>query len=115
LRAGIETPSGHMEYNSRLEQAAKSGVLHLSHLDLEEIPKEVFSLTNLVRLDVGWNQIRCVPDEIAQLSKLEELWLNNNPVSIRRNLSLTQKLLEKIVYCFHRYSRYRQVFLIAGS
>jgi hypothetical protein len=33
---------------SKLEQAAKSGVLHLSNLDLDEIPKEVFALNNLV-------------------------------------------------------------------
>ena len=61
-------------------------MLHLSHLGLEEIPQDVFSLTNLVRLDIGWNQIVRVPDDIAQLSKLEELWLNNNPVRVGQKI-----------------------------
>ena len=72
-------------------------MLHLSFLGLDTIPPEVFTLSNLVRLDLGFNELSgsivaiCLffsskvsfpelPDEISKLAKLEQLWLNANPL-----------------------------------
>ena len=54
--------------------------LDLSWLDLEEIPKEVFELTNLTRLDLFDNQIVEIPSEIAKLKNLTELILYYNQI-----------------------------------
>lgn len=37
-------------------------------------------MTDLVRLDIGWNQITALPPEIKNFVKLEELWVNANPL-----------------------------------
>ena len=54
--------------------------MHLSHLGLTSIPPEVFEMTDLVRLDLGHNEITEIPDDIGKLTKLEQLWANDNPV-----------------------------------
>ncbi len=58
------------------EQAKATGALYLSHLGLSRIPVQVWALTDLVRLDLGHNDITELPSDIARLTKLEELWLN---------------------------------------
>ena len=44
---------------------------------LTEIPLKVFSLTNLTRLDLSYQAIRIVPDEIEHLKSLNKLYLTN--------------------------------------
>lgn len=69
-----------MPLSTRYEQARRTGCLHLSHCGLDKIPPEVFEMTDLVRLDLGWNELTEIPDEIAELGKLEQLWCNSNPI-----------------------------------
>ena len=65
---------------STLDKARQTGILYLSHLGLKAIPEEVFTIKNLVRLDLGWNHLEELSPRIGELSKLEELWLNRNPL-----------------------------------
>lgn len=64
-----------------LDKARSTGVLYLSHRSLSTIPDEVFTLKNLVRLDLGWNNLKEISPRIGELTKLEELWLNRNPIT----------------------------------
>jgi hypothetical protein len=68
---------------SRCQRAQDGGKhLHISHLNLNEIsfPKQVFSLSHLLRLDISFNNLRFLDSNISKLTKLRELWLNNNPL-----------------------------------
>jgi hypothetical protein len=66
--------------SSLFEAARKTGVLHLSYLGLTSVPHEVFTIPNLVRLDLSNNEITHIPKDIGLLHQLEQLWLNNNPL-----------------------------------
>lgn len=46
--------------------------------DYEKFPKELFQYTNLIILDMSFNQLEEVPPEIARLKDLEELLLREN-------------------------------------
>lgn len=61
-------------------QGDATGYCHLNGLGLHRVPAEVFSLTNLVRLDLSNNELSTVPSQVAQLSRLEHLWLRDNPL-----------------------------------
>lgn len=37
-------------------------------------------MADLVRLDLGHNEITEIPDEISKLTSLEQLWCNSNPL-----------------------------------
>lgn len=59
-------------------QASKVKRLDLSYMDnLEEIPAEVWSLSEITSLDVSGNFISSIPDDIAKLGQLKTLKLNN--------------------------------------
>jgi len=73
----------------RILAARRSNVLHLSNMGLKHIPPVVFTMTNLRRLDVGWNAISRLPSEISRLEKLEEPWINSNPLT-----EIPEELLE---------------------
>ena len=67
--------------DSEILQAKETGCLHLSYRRLRYIPTEIFSqLPNLKRLDLGCNRLVEVDPRIAELTQLEELWLNENPL-----------------------------------
>lgn len=77
-----------------VKRAADKGMLYLSHYRLFAFPKALFlaSLntptsthtitcwTNLTRLDLSYNHIEHIPEDIVLLAKLKELWINNNPL-----------------------------------
>jgi hypothetical protein len=63
-----------------LAEGEQVGWLHLSHLWMTKITAATFSISNLLRLDVGHNDLRELPAELAQLSHLREIWANNNPL-----------------------------------
>jgi Leucine-rich repeat (LRR) protein len=58
-------------------QAKSTRVLHLSYMGLERVPAQVWTLTDLIRLDLGHNDIRELHPDIGKLTALEELWLNS--------------------------------------
>ena len=75
----------------------ESGYLHLSMRRLYHIPQGVFRkvspCANLIRLDLSFNHLRTLPGMIANLGKLEELWLNDNPLeSIPEGLAECKRL-----------------------
>jgi len=69
-----------LDLTAVFEAAHKTGVLHLSYLGLTSIPTQIFSIPNLIRLDLSNNEITSIPKEIGTLRQLEQLWLNNNPL-----------------------------------
>ena len=64
------------ELAAAFDQARGTGALYLSHMGLSRVPAQVFALTDLVRLDLGFNDLTELPPDIARLTNLEELWLN---------------------------------------
>ena len=54
--------------------------LFLNHMELKEIPSEVFRLPNLKELDLRFNKIAVVPATISKLIRLERLVLSNNQI-----------------------------------
>lgn len=39
---------------------------------------------HIVRLDLGHNNLQILPEAVSGLQNLEELWLNDNPLLVRR-------------------------------
>jgi len=76
----VKTTSQHNELKAKLQLAKKTNVLHLSSLNLDVIFPEVFTLTNLVRLDLSFNNLVQIPTTIGELTNLQILWLNDNPL-----------------------------------
>ena len=88
----------------RLDQVRDYGwqILDLKNCGLTEIPKEVFSFTELITIDLSndsfcdeenKNKIKVIPDEIASLKKLKRLNLANNRVNyISEEIATLQKL-----------------------
>lgn len=79
-----------------LKQMSESlKVLTISNNLLKEIPNEIVGLINLEVLDLSFNNIVSFPNKF-NLSKLKELYLNNNSLTnLNRNISLV-KNLEKL-------------------
>ena len=78
----------HLNYNEQLGPSLKSfpfeklknlRELNLSRVSLVEIPQGIFKLKHLESLNFGQNEIasKQLPLEIAQLSKLKNLWLES--------------------------------------
>lgn len=55
--------------------------LDLSMLDIEELPRELFSLRNLKKLNLAFNHLKELPKAICALTELEILNLNDNELS----------------------------------
>ena len=50
-------------------------------------------MKELVRLDLGWNELEEIPEQISELPNLEQLWINDNPlVDIHPNMCRIKKL-----------------------
>lgn len=64
-------------------EAAETGMLYLSHAALTAFPISILTpaLEKIYRLDLSFNHIHTIPNEITTLGNLKELWLHNNPVS----------------------------------
>ncbi len=63
-----------------VKDPAKVYRLHLVNQDLVKIPDEVFSLYNLVELDLSKNSITVIPDSIRYLKNLRLLRVNKNSI-----------------------------------
>lgn len=89
---------------ARISAAASTGRLDLSNCGLEEVPPQVFSLTDLVDLSLAGNNITHIQDDIQNLTSLRRLglsgnWLSELPASIGKlkqleNLWIQGNLLE---------------------
>ena len=64
--------------------------LSLQSPKLKSIPTEVYSFVNLKYLEIGFNQIASISDDILKLSKLEVLGLSGN----KYLKTITKKLAE---------------------
>ena len=51
-------------------QAQRSNALHLSQMNIDKVLPEVFSMTNLLRLDLSFNNIVKLDPKIGDLSNL---------------------------------------------
>eukprot|EP00948_MAST-09A_sp_MAST-9A-sp1_P000680 g680.t1 len=60
------------------ETAKQTGCLHITGQGMSTIPSTIFELSNLWRLDLSGNCIQEVSSSVGNLSRLEELWLNEN-------------------------------------
>jgi small GTP-binding protein len=54
--------------------------LYLNGLSLNEIPKEVYELKNLIRFDFVHNNLKVIPIEISEFPKLKILYLFHNNI-----------------------------------
>ncbi|CEL92581.1 unnamed protein product [Vitrella brassicaformis CCMP3155] len=60
-----------------------SKCLHLSHCNLSDsLPPVLWSLTALIRLDLGFNNIRKLDARIGRLTSVQSLFLNDNPLYV---------------------------------
>lgn len=65
--------------------------LAMQHPKLTSIPKEVAQFPNLICLDVSFNRVATIPDEIKQCTKLETINLMGN-----RYLASLPKILKEV-------------------
>ena len=70
LLATNKSNAQHNEIKTRMTQAQKSNALHLSQMNLDVVIPEVFSMTNLVRLDLSFNNIVKMNPQIGDMINL---------------------------------------------
>ena len=122
LLAVNKSNAQHNEVRTRLTVAKRSNALHLNQMNIDVVMPDVssitwidlywiicltifellqvFKLTNLVRLDLSFNNIVKLSPQIQQLQNLQQLWLNDNPLrEVPLELSYCQKL--KVRHPFH--------------
>jgi Leucine-rich repeat (LRR) protein len=68
--------SGSLE--EKIDQLTELRILHLAHMNFEEMPTKICNLKNLEELDLTINDISQLPDCFSQLTKLKQLSLANN-------------------------------------
>ncbi|GAB4408501.1 MAG: hypothetical protein OHK0053_35220 [Microscillaceae bacterium] len=64
-----------------LEIVGQSQWLSLENLELTHLPEEIGQLTDLRSLNISGNLFRQVPDSLAQLQNLEQLYYHRTPLS----------------------------------
>lgn len=81
-----------------LEKAEKTKCLMLGHAGLTSVPMQRLMrtgedmLSRIMRLDLSFNYITVLPREIGLLSNLQELWLQENPLTTLAGISSLQQL-----------------------
>lgn len=75
-----ERPRGNVSLETLLQEC-DGETLNLSGLGLEEIPKEVFEMTNLSVLYLNSNKLKTLPDELFSLTRLMILGINSNEIT----------------------------------
>jgi Leucine-rich repeat (LRR) protein len=55
--------------------------LDLSEFGLTQLPSELWQLTSLRTLNLGYNRLSYLPPEISQLTYLQQLYLSTNHLS----------------------------------
>ena len=61
------------QLTTKLQLAQKSSHLSLPAMNLFKIPEKIYTITNLLRLDLSNNNIETVSPSISNLSKLKQL------------------------------------------
>lgn len=84
-----------------LEQLSKLRRLELSNCGLKEFPAFIFSLKELVYLDLSNNFIEEIPEEISQLTNLETLSLGNSKEVRCNHISAIPPGMGKLVNLQH--------------
>jgi Leucine-rich repeat (LRR) protein len=85
-----------------LKNPAKVYKLDLHKTKLKEIPKEVFTLTNLQELNLSKNKLTAIPKEIGKLKNLEVLNFSTNnidtvPAEIGQLINIQKLILNQNV------------------
>ena len=70
LLATNKANSAHNEVKARMELAKKSNSLHLSQMNLDVVLPQVFKMTNLIRLDLSFNNLVRLNVAISELANL---------------------------------------------
>lgn len=60
----------HAEVSTKIKKAEESNQLHLPNLNLDFVFPEVFGLTNLIRLDLSYNNLVRLDSSIGDLTEL---------------------------------------------
>ena len=106
LLAVNKSNAQHNEVKTRIVTAQKSNALHLNQMNLDSVLPDVspssidnlnkvFKLTNLIRLDLSFNNIVKLNPKIGGLINLQQLWLNDNPLrEVPVEIANCQKLRE---------------------
>jgi hypothetical protein len=74
VKAWIKDPANAPQLNRILE-------LNFSEIDLKVIPFEITCFTQLQKLDLGCNNIRCIPAWFGNLAHLQDLNLGRNQIA----------------------------------
>ncbi|KAL7749192.1 protein ubiquitination [Sorochytrium milnesiophthora] len=80
LFAGPSSSTDSVDDEDAVWRAGDIHWLDVSHNALRELPAEIASLTNLVKLACGYNELTAVPPEIGQLTQLTWLDLTHNHI-----------------------------------
>jgi internalin A len=73
---------------------AKATVLDLSGLDLTSVPDELWELTQLEELDIGKNNLKALPQQIGRLARLTKVILDyNNLDTLPESIGTLTKLV----------------------
>lgn len=107
----------------RIEEAAlnSSHNLYLGHLNLKDLPPELFRLTNLRSLDISNNNITEIPDALGNLRKIVTLALRSNEITVISDalsnlenleiLFLENSQLTTVPVFLHSMSNLRELYL----
>ena len=71
--------------------------LYLSD-NLKFIPEEVFTMTNLVRLDLGWNHLEEISPRIGELSKIRRVMVKSKSIKDITSRAGKLRQIENIIF-----------------
>ena len=75
----------------------KLQILNISYNNIEILPENIGYLNNLSSFDASYNQIHAIPNSLCDCYKLHRIVMNNNNISrIPRDLYLKLRLLQEL-------------------
>jgi Leucine-rich repeat (LRR) protein len=96
----MEPVEAYREAKWCIESARRKGAttLDLSWIGLTEVPEEIASLTRLKELYLSHNQLTSFPEEIASLTQLTELDLSINQLTSVSEATTTKAVTGKMAF-----------------
>ncbi len=78
-----KTMSAYQKAKNRIQRAKQKGAtkLDLSRLNLSELPEDISQLTQLQELNLHSNQLTALPESLGQFSQLQQLYLGANQLT----------------------------------